>query len=340
MKLINYIPFFCLLMCIIFGSCQEEFPISKLNGVSLVASRDSISDSQIMAISNLNANAVALMPYAFIRDSKDPELFFNSERQWFGERAEGIDQAIKKLHQKNLKVMIKPHLWIGNGEFTGDLIFSKEVEWKEFERSYKEYILLYAEIAQKNRTELFCIGTELYNFLKERPEFWKNLIIEIRKIYDGKLVYAENWDKVDKVDIWRDLDFIGVDAYFPLSPEASPNKKQITNGWKKHVEMLQNLSEDFDKPVLFTEYGYRSVDYALKEPWHSGRENSVTNHQLQARALSVLYERLWSKPWFAGGFIWKWHQHEGSGGLENNRFTPQNKPAEKVVKEYYNKFRN
>jgi len=29
-----------------------------------------------------------------------------------------------------------------------------------------------------------------------------------------------------------------------------------------------------------------------------------------------------------------------AGGLENNRFTPQNKPAENVVKKYYQKFRN
>ena len=195
-------------------------------------------------------------------------------------------------------------------------------------------------ISEKHHIEILCIGTELYNFVKERPEFWTELIKDIRKVYKGKLVYAENWDKVDQVDIWSHLDFIGVDAYFPLSKEISPNEEKIKEGWQKHKTMLEALSSEYDKPILFTEYGYRSMDFALREPWNSKREFSDTNYNLQARALKVIYEEFWTQNWFAGGFLWKWHQHEGSGGLENDRFTPQNKPAENTVKEYYKKFRN
>ena len=104
--------------------------------------------------------------------------------------------------------------------------------------------------------------------------------------------------------------------------------------------MLESLSEEYRKQVIFTEYGYRSMDFALKEPWNSSREVSGLNHGLQARALQSLYEEFWDEDWFAGGFLWKWHQGENSGGIQNDRFTPQNKPAEKIVKEYYSKFRN
>ncbi len=323
-------------------SCQAEIPMNtkKINGISLVASRDSLSKEQVSKIVEINSNAVALMPFAFMRNISEPELFFNMKRQWFGERKEGIEQAISLLHKENIKVMIKPQIWLRNGEFTGDMNFNTEEEWQKFEGSYREYILLYAKIAQENNSEMLCIGTELYNFVNERPEFWKNLITEIRGFYKGHLVYAENWDKVDKVDIWQNLDYIGADAYFPLSDEAAPNEEKIRAGWKKYKQMLQELSGEYNKPVLFTEYGYRSVDYALRKPWNSERENFVTNHGLQSRALSVLYEEFWPENWFAGGFLWKWHQHETSGGLENDRFTPQNKPAEKVVREYYKKFRN
>ncbi len=42
------------------------------------------------------------------------------------------------------------------------------------------------------------------------------------------------------------------------------------------------------------------------------------------------------KPWFAGGFIWKWfHKHKEVGGENNNRFTPQNKPAEVLLRNLY-----
>ncbi|MDX1762550.1 MAG: glycoside hydrolase [Christiangramia sp.] len=322
------------------NSCATKSINTKYNGISLVASRDSLHTDHIEPILKVNANAVALMPYAFMRDKEKPELIFNIERQWFGERAEGIEQSILLLKSKNLRLMMKPHIWLRNGKFTGDLKFDSEADWKKFETSYRNYLLLYAKIAEKHHMELLCIGTELYNFVKERPEFWSQLLKDIRKIYSGKLVYAENWDKADKVDIWQQLDFVGVDAYFPISEDGSPSEEEISEGWQEHKAMLEELSSDYEKPVLFTEYGYRSMDFALKEPWNSSRNISETNHNLQARALEVLYEEFWTQDWFAGGFLWKWHQHENSGGLDNDRFTPQNKPAENTVREYYHKFRN
>lgn len=75
-------------------SCQAEIPSRKINGISLVASRDSLNPAQINQLTRVNANAIALMPYAFMGDKKEPELIYNIERQWFGERAEGIAQAI------------------------------------------------------------------------------------------------------------------------------------------------------------------------------------------------------------------------------------------------------
>ncbi|MUP44732.1 glycoside hydrolase [Gramella sp. BOM4] len=331
------------LILIIFSalcSCQAEFPKRKINGISLVASRDSLRTDHLEPIKKTYANAVALMPYAFMRDKENPELIFNIDRQWFGEREEGIEHSVALLKKANLRLMMKPHIWLRNGEFTGDLSFDSEDDWKTFENSYRDYILLYAGIAEKHHFELLCIGTELFNFVDQRPEFWKSLISEIRKNYHGKLVYAENWDKVNQTNIWQHLDFIGVDAYFPLSQAEAPTEAEIVEGWEIHKEMLEELSSEHDLPVLFTEYGYRSVDHALKEPWNSSRDSIQLNHNLQARALKVLYEEIWPEYWFAGGFLWKWHQDLEVGGLYDSQFTPQNKPAEKVVSEYYRRFRN
>ncbi|CAL68552.1 glycoside hydrolase family 113 [Christiangramia forsetii] len=336
----NSLNYLLLIGSLFLCSCQSSNNKEKINGISLVASRDSLHSNHLDPIININANAVALMPYAFMRNKENPELIFNIERQWFGEKAEGIEQAILLLKEQNLKIMMKPHIWLRNGDFTGNLKFSSEAEWKQFEASYKEYMMLYAKISEKHHIEILCIGTELYNFVNSRPQFWKELIVDIRKVYNGKLVYAENWDKADKIDLWKQLDYIGVDAYFPLSEKISPTEEEIKQGWEKHKIMLEKLSSNYDKQVVFTEYGYRSIDYSLKEPWNSNRDIIGTNHSLQARALKVIYEEFWTQSWFAGGYIWKWHQHETSGGLDNNRFTPQNKPAENIIKEYYEKFRN
>ena len=331
---------FILSSLVFLDSCATTFDDKKFNGISLVASRDSLNMEHLEPIINLNANSVALMPYAFMRNKQSPELIFNIERQWFGERVEGIEHSIKLLKEKDFKIMMKPHIWLRNGDFTGDLDFASEAEWKTFEDSYREYILLYVKIAEKYKLDLFCIGTELFNFVKQRPEFWNNLIVEIRKEYNGELVYAENWDKVDQTNIWEKLDYIGADAYFPVHEGASPTTEEIREGWQSHKSMLKELSNKFQKPVLFTEYGYRSRDHALKEPWNSDREVSDINHNLQAKALESIYDEFWIENWFGGGFLWKWHQPLDSGGLENDRFTPQNKPAENTVREYYRQFRN
>ena len=52
----------------------------------------------------------------------------------------------------------------------------------------------------------------------------------------------------------------------------------------------------------------------------------------------ALFETFWDEPWFAGGFCWKWfHDHGRTISEENNRFTPQGKPAEEVMKTWYGK---
>ena len=55
-----------------------------------------------------------------------------------------------------------------------------------------------------------------------------------------------------------------------------------------------------------------------------------------ANLLTALYEEVWNENWFAGGYIWKWFiEHDRAGGEDNDRFTPQNKPAGLVIQYYY-----
>ena len=81
------------------------------------------------------------------------------------------------------------------------------------------------------------------------------------------------------------------------------------------------------------------MDFTGKEPWVSDRGIDNVNLEAQANATQAVFETLWTEDWFAGGFVWKWFIfHDRSGGPENNRFTPQNKPAEDVIRNYYEKY--
>lgn len=315
---------------------NESFKqFNKINGVSFVSPPQAIHDSLILLPSKIvNANWLTLMPFAFVRPDS-PTLNYNIDWQWWGEKSEGIISMIKMAKSSNYRLMLKPQIWIHHGSFTGHLKFNSERDWTIFEEGYKAYLLTYAKIAEDEQIDILCIGTELETFINERPQFWTELIIEIKKVYSGKLTYASNWDEYAKVSFWNRLDFIGIDAYFPLSDVKNPSVSDLKKRWETIGDELQLFSESQQRPVLFTEYGARSKSGATIEPWQSGREGTV-DQEIQSNALKALYEVMWDKEFFSGGFIWKWFaNHENSGGVLHNGFTPQNKKAQLVVKKYY-----
>lgn len=321
-------------LLVLFVSCDVNS--QKINGISFVASRDSISEKHVKPVLKVNANYAALMPFGFIRELSSPKIMFNNTGQWFGEREAGIKQYAQELKKQKIKLMLKPQIWVWRGEFTGFIEMNSEENWRVLENSYEDFILSYAKIAQEIDAEIFCIGTELEKFIMNRPSFWESLIKKIRKTYKGKLTYASNWDEFKRVAFWSQLDYIGVDAYFPLSEQKTPTIEQLELGWKKHKEQIKKVQNQYKRPILFTEFGYRSVDYAGKEPWDSKRVKGLVNLEAQQNGLQAIYNQFWKEDWFAGGFIWKWfHRHERVGGENNNRFTPQNKPAEKLIEKLY-----
>lgn len=310
--------------------------IKKINGVSVVASRFPISKEHIDPILNVNSNYATIMPFGFIKDIMNPNLSFNSEDHWFGETKEGVKQYVNELKKEDFKIMLKPQIWVWRGDFTGNIKMESELNWTIFEDSYSQFILEFAELAEDLHVELFCIGTELELFIEHRPDYWFYLIDQIKKVYTGKLTYASNWNEYEKVPFWRNLDFIGIDAYFPISNSKTPSVEDCRQGWLNDKNSIRRVSIDMDKPVLFTEFGYRSVDFTGKEPWRSDKIVDNVNLSGQLFALQAIFDEFWNEEWFAGGFVWKWHlDHKNAGGSSNNRFTPQNKPAEDILKDNY-----
>ncbi len=330
------LPFFIVLLicCCNVQSCATQ--TKKINGVSFVAANQKVDATNVAPVLNINANYAAVMPFGFMRHLNYPDIAYNTRGQWFGETTEGSKQYILELRKKGLKIMLKPQIWVWHGEFTGLIDMQNEADWEQFEKSYTKFILEYAKLAQQEDVELFCIGTELERFIEKRNVFWMGLIQKIKTVYKGKLTYAANWDEFKRTPFWTKLDFIGIDAYFPVSEEKTPNVESCLKGWQVHKPVIKELSELHNKPILFTEFGYRSVDYSGKAPWKSDRTMNQVNLEAQTNTTKALFETFWGEKWFAGGFIWKWFiNHEDVGGNNNAMFTPQNKPVEQAIAEYY-----
>lgn len=344
MALILYHGFFCvfLVACPLKNNTQTQQEVlskktlMKVDGLSVVGGRDALDSTDFMHVKATHAGWISLMPYAFARPDCTA-LWYDEPRQWQGEKKIGIMQSIHLAKQANLKIMLKPHLWISKGGFTGHYGFEEEQDWKAWEAEYQSYIMQYAQIADSLEVEMLCIGTELDRFVQARPTFWQNLIKEIRNVYQGKVTYAANWDEYPRVPFWAQLDYIGIDAYFPLTETERPTVEKLVKAWEKHIEPIRETTQKYDKPILFTEFGYQNIKGATIHPWEESREAMIDNQE-QGIALEALFQAFHHQEWFLGGFLWKWFpKHEQAGGADHKGFTPQNKPAEDTIKKWYRK---
>ena len=308
----------------------------KIAGVNFTAPSRAIDSSWTVSLQKINASWVALVPYAFSRPA-EPHVFYEGNRQYWGESLEGITTNIRQAHAAGLKVMIKPQVWMQGG-WIGDFDLDTEEQWGIWEADYEKYMMLFAELGAKENAEMICLGTEYRNAAKKRPQFWMKLATDIRKIYKGKLTYCANWDDYRDVKFWKNLDYIGMSGYFPLSEAQTPAVADLEKAWKPIKEQLRSFSQKEGKPILFTEYGYRSMDQPAWRSWEMEYQERPVNIQAQANAYEALFKSLWGEKWFAGGFAWKWYSSfRRIDPVDNHDWTPQNKKAEEVMKVYYGK---
>ena len=320
-----------MIVCLIQGYSQSAS--AKMNGLSLVGTKNLISESDLKPLLNVNANWITVMPFAFIPKGTS-KVQYNMNFQWSGETLKGIEHTVRLAKKDGLSVMLKPHIWMHYG-WIGDFETTTDAELEQFKSTYTDYIMEFAELSESLNIEVFCIGVELKKMVVKHPHFFVDLIKEVKKVYSGKLTYAANWDNYQNITFWKALDYIGIDAYFPVSESKTPSYQACYIGWKSHFDAMKNLSVSTNKKVIFTEFGYRNIDYTAKEPWNE-KANSTFNSPAQINAYRAIFARFWGESWFAGGFIWKWFpNHTKTGGTNNNRFTPQNKPVEKIIKTFY-----
>lgn len=343
----------------------------KITGVNFSGpSRPPMTSEMISSISDAHASWVAFIPEA-VTYKQNLQLVYDRDRGWWSETTKANIQAIKIAKAQGLKVMLKPHMVLGYDRSTfprrermpnmsreerrkafqeflasqpdmtdastwrGDFAPLNKKDWEKWEEQYAQYILACAAIADSMNVEMFCIGTELSTSARTREAFWRTLIQQVRDVYKGAITYSANWDSYEKIPFWDAVDFIGVNAYFPLHDASHPTMRQLVNGWRPYVKKLKNLNRRTGKPIIFTEYGYRNIDYAAKAPWESSRRNITINEEVQADAYQALYQAFWQEKWFGGGFLWKWFYKMPR--REDTDFSPQGKPAMDVVKQWYAK---
>ncbi len=306
-------------------------------GLTMVGTPRPFQGDPFSEVRQLGANWVALVPFAFMREGS-PEVFYGSSSyQWWGERLEGLKRNIELAHANGLKVMLKPQVYIHRG-WVGDLDFESEAEWQIWEATYEDYLFELLALAEREQVEMFCLGTEFKACTREREKFWRQLIKDFRQRYAGKLIYSANWDYFEQVPFWAALDYIGISSYFPLSERSTPRKGELIEAWEPLIRRMQALSEKYGKKVVFTEFGYLSVDGCAGKTWELEKaiHSLEINQAAQAISIDALYTALWHRSFWAGGFLWKWFpEMMGHEGYPERDYTPQGKQAEEVLRYWF-----
>jgi hypothetical protein len=240
-----------------------------------------------------------------------------------------IVRYLEELSRRGLKIMFYPMLFMDaldkpwRGHLSGE---AKDVEQFFIKKDgYNEFILHYAKLVM-GKVDAFIIGSELRNITSIRNEGNKfvaveclvNLAKEVKGILgEGvQITYAADWSEYHHSeggwrgldDLWASdyIDFIGIDAYFPLTENAKKTltSEEVINGWDSgecydfyfHEEngkrVKKSLSPDYalknikywwenchynpdgtktkwipkSKKIWFTEFGFPSVDGATNQP--------------------------------------------------------------------------
>lgn len=311
----------------------------KMDGIAFVAPRGQFGDTVMTEMAATEAGWVQLIPYGFCY-AGNPSVQYNYNGQWYGETIEGIRYSIRSAHQNGMKVLLKPHVWIIGQGWAGDYTLTNEADWATFESTYRDFVKIFAEVAEEEGVEMMCIGTEMRMVVRDNPGLFGRLADSIRPIYNGPLTYAANWDNYQYVTFWDHLDVIGIDAYFPLVADSTPSVEAIEAAWAPIKSDLKALALSENRPLAFTEWGYHSVDQAAWKIWEvePNINDYAVNLQAQVNAFRAFFNVFWDEPWFAGGFVWHWFYNDSQvGGANDKDFTPQNKPSLEVLREFYSK---
>jgi hypothetical protein len=248
-----------------------------------------------------------------------------------------LAHALETARALGFRVMLKPHLDLNDDDshWRGDIGagFADEETWAAWFAAYQAMIVGYAELAEAQGVDQFCVGTELAG-TNHREEAWRVVVDAVRAVYSGPLIYASNHGQESSIAWWDALDYLGVDAYYALTSSTDPTLDDLKAAWRTRASRLQSLSQRVERPVVLTEIGYRSLDGANRAPWAWSNAGTVDLHE-QALCYRAVLESFWGQPWLAGIYWWNWDTDPEQGGVEDAGYTPHGKPAETILEAYY-----
>jgi hypothetical protein len=319
--------------------------MSYLNFTSSGGTTGSMLDypSAIMSMQAVGVNTVALNVWDFTPSVTSTSIAPNYSS--YSSSDTQVIAAINDIHAAGMNVLLKPMLDVNDGTWRG-MIDPSAANVGTWFTNYDSFIDHYATLGAENGVNLFSVGCELNN-MEQYSSNWTSLISGVRGIYTAqgnnseKLTYAANWagnnlgnGGYTTINWWNQLNYIGIDAYFPLANQADPSESSLLSSWGSDAAVINNwrISAGLsDEDVIFTEAGYQARSTTAENP--PGVSSTPQDIPAQANAYQALLQTMEPESWWDGVFWWEWSPQVPSS--TDNSFDPQNKPLTDAVLESY-----
>lgn len=278
----------------------------------------------------LGVNSVAIVFPLFQEDWQADMVKISSKKTPTMTEINGL---IVAAQAEGLSVMLRPILdeksIMKSGHWRGTIQPKNPEAWFE---SYRSLMLTYAELAQTTSVEVFNIGTELNSLQNNHSAEWIQLIKDVREVYQGKLIYSFNWDRVSDIpaiEFVSLLDYVGIDAYFPLDVPDDASVGTLEEAWKKWMREVEEISND--KSIVITEAGIIPVSGAYRTPYVWSIPDGTLDQQAQANYYEATYN-MW-RPMIEGIYWWSVTLSEPNPNVID--FSPLGSPTESVIKQFF-----
>ena len=292
------------------------------------------SQRTLRRLRRLGVEWTALTPFGFMESITAPEVRMVTARTI--EADDRLQREVTQAHAIGIKVALKPHIWIRNGEWAGSIAWANDEAWRRWFASYRAFALHYAMLAERDHYDLFVLGTELKSATARDSAAWRSLIADVRNVFHGQVTYAANWDEAERVPFWDALDYIGIDEYAPIANNGGAKEPELCSAWSVLAKGLEALSQRTGRRILLTELGYRATRDAALAPatWPENDSSPHFDPEHQAACFRAALQTLWGRPWLAGVYVWKWFtdSRDEQGPTD---FSIAGKPAEAVMGEFF-----
>jgi hypothetical protein len=300
----------------------------------------------------MGANSVAFSWCSALEPSA-PREFGRAPATWTQAQDGALYWAMARARGLGLGVVLLPQLLATeHGGWAGQVLLNTQANQALLFGGWDRFLQHVGLCAQLFGVDVLSIGAEApdASFTREVPanqrsweqlplqrEQLSRLIDSARRAFGGGLTYVSRWDgETSGIEFWHQLDFLSQNVFAPYGDRRSgwePASAQFGQQLVADFKRISNLAEEQNVRALVLGVGLSSSALAWGEPWRTrGELDLEVQKQFYLGLLRSFQLGSEHSPWPAGIYAWCWWTDPAAGGMQDRGFTPQNKPAEVVLR--------